>query len=896
MNSKKIIKPKPSKKFAFYNKKAPVVENVFAIDDIYKSTICSQSYIGKKGYTIPKSILKKEDEDILRKELFVKPIVMGASYGAADENVEFPVFRENANKIYIPRFYGISRYGLPSKSELQQGDDIDVTFPKPLRDYQNEIIDVYMKHVDTPVCSGSEHKCSGGILEVPCGFGKCLGINTQILMYDGTIRLVQDIKTGDLLMGDDSTPRKVLSLARGREMMYKVVSQKGDGYIVNESHILSLKSSTYLNKNTPKGTVIDMSVTEYLALPKSYHGRGGPLLGYRVPITFKETEVEIDPYLLGYWLGDSASKGTIITTQESTVIKYMVDCFKTKHTTLYLKYTGQQYDYRINSTESHNNILMNFFRKHNLINNKHIPLHYKCNSRKIQLELLAGLIDSDGYYHDNCYEIVQKNETLLDEIVFLARSLGFSAFKKKVRKTCTNSNNGRVTGTYYLTNICGVGLEDIPVKCSRKQAHPRKLLRDCLKYRIKLEKLKEDDYYGFEIDGNRRFVLGDFTVTHNTVMALKIISLIKKKTLILVHKEFLMNQWIERIGEFLPNATVGKIQAQTFEVKGCDIVIGMIQTLYDKEYPADTFSCFGLTIIDEVHRIGSEQFSKTLFKTITPYMLGISATVDRKDKLTRILYMFIGEKIYSKARTEDDVVNVRAIEYISSDPEFNDVELDFRGNTKYSTMIVKLCSFGPRSDFIVRTIKDLIDEDSDNQIMVLCHNRSLLLYLYESIRHKNFASVGYYVGGMKQKDLLETESKNIVLATYAMAAEALDIKSLNTLVMVTPKTDIVQSVGRILREKHENPIIVDIVDTHQVFQNQWVQRRRFYKKSNYRIIQTDSKKYVNMKEITGETIWKKVFEPKKNNDGCFIVDEEIQDKTEIVGNCLINVDEFADEL
>jgi superfamily II DNA or RNA helicase len=359
-----------------------------------------------------------------------------------------------------------------------------------------------------------------------------------------------------------------------------------------------------------------------------------------------------------------------------------------------------------------------------------------------------------------------------------------------------------------------------------------------------------------------------------TVMGLKIISLLKKKTLILVHKEFLMNQWIERIGEFLPTARVGKIQASVFDINDKDIVIGMIQTLYDKEYPIGTFDSFGLTIIDEVHRIGSEQFSRTLFKTITPYMLGLSATVERKDKLTKVLYMFIGEKIYSEKRDNDDEVCVRGIEFKSNNEGFNQVELDFRGNPKYSTMIAKLCEYGPRSDFIVRIISDLLKE-SDNQIMILCHNRSLLTYLFEAINHNHLASVGYYVGGMKQQKLQETEEKQIVLATYAMAAEALDIKTLATLIMVTPKTDITQSVGRILRIKHERPIIVDIIDGHDLFQNQWNQRKRFYKKCNYRIRQIDSQKYKNM-SIDWETdqTWKRLFEPKNGSNKRFQDDSD----------------------
>lgn len=884
----------------------------FTLTDEYKTQICSASYLGKKGYTIPKSLLLKEDEEYLRKELFVKPEVIGANFGnPSDEESAFPVFRENANKFYLPRFYGINRYGLPSRSEIAQGADINVTFSKSLRDYQEKIIGVYTKYVNTPICSGSEHVGSGGILQVPCGQGKCTGLNTPILMYDGVIKMVQDIKVGDVIMGDDSTPRNVLTLARGRETMYKVIPTKGDPYIVNESHILSLKYSSAVNKQTPKGTVIDIPVLDYLNLPKSYHGKGGVLVGYRVPISFPKQDYDIEPYALGYWLGDGHSSGTGFTTEEAEVVEYFKNYAESlkcnirqgKDSTTVLNITTRNsLHYSITGKIIENKRTANTFlemcRNNNLVNNKHIPHNYKCNDRSVQLELLAGLIDSDGYYHQNCYEIIQKNETLLDDILFVARSLGFAAYKSACKKSCMYKGEKR-EGTYYKASISGQGLEDIPVKCHRKKAHPRKQIKDALNTRIRLEKLDVDDYYGFEIDGNHRFVLGDFTVTHNTVMALKIISNLKKKTLIIVHKEFLMNQWIERIAEFLPGATVGKIQGQTFDIEGKDIVIGMVQTLYDKEFHPDAFAQFGLTIIDEVHRIGSEQFSRTLFKTITPYMLGISATVERKDKLTKVLYMFIGDMIYSEDRKNDDLVTVRAINYVANDAEFNEVDRDFRGNPKYSSMIVKLCSYGPRSDFIIKVVGDLLNEDCDKQIMILCHNRSLLTYLFEGISHRGLASVGYYVGGMKQVKLQETEQKQIVLATYAMAAEALDIKTLSTLIMVTPKTDITQSIGRILRVKHANPIVVDIVDKHDIFQNQWAQRRRFYKKCNYRIRQIDSQNYKGMSlDWTTDQTWKRVYEPK--NCEAEAVEECSEDETDKApdqapikgtdkGKCLIDI-------
>jgi len=797
-----------------------------SLDPEYRASVCSQSYLGKKGYTIPKSILTEEDLEYLKAELYVKPQLFGAVGGGAEVS-SFPVFRENTNKLYLPRFYGIQRYGLPPRSEIDGGDDLDIPFVKPLRDYQDKIIGIYTDYVNTPICgstnglgtNGIDAKGGGGILEVPCGRGKCLGKDTPLLMSDGTIKMVQDVRVGDLLMGDDSRPRKVLSLAHGIEKMAHICQENTDfRYVTNMSHILSLKHAV-------TGEVLDLSIEQYLSSEYKED-----LLGYRVPIQFPETPMDIlEAYKTGFYLNN---------------------------------YT-------------------------------HLEILDKCvrNSREIQLQLLAGIVDRNHYVESKVYRICLSSSSIMHKstVLYLTRSLGFE----------TNAYYS-IDNNYYvdLKSTSHARLSEIPARFVFMNMYsPEALVEGSLTYRFTVKPVRNDEYFGFEIDGNRRFVLGDFTVTHNTVMALKIISLIKKKTLIIVHKEFLMNQWIERIGEFLPSARVGKIQGPTFDVQGKDIVIGMLQSLYDREFPADAFSCFGLTIIDEVHRIGSEQFSKSLCKIITPYMLGISATVDRKDKLTKVLYMFIGDKIYTEKREDEDLVCVRSLQYASNDPEFNETEYDFRGSPKYSTMITKLCAFSPRSDFIVRVIGDLLKE-SENQIMILAHNRSLLTYLYEAIQFKRLASVGYYVGGMKQMALQATECKEIVLATYAMAAEALDIKTLSTLVMVTPKTDIIQSVGRILRVRHENPIVVDIVDSHDLFQNQWTQRKRFYKKCNYKIIETTSAKYKNMDDINDETVWKKVFEPKvdsKKSSHTTCIEDDDQEvepssKSTNVGKCLINID------
>lgn len=329
-----------------------------------------------------------------------------------------------------------------------------------------------------------------------------------------------------------------------------------------------------------------------------------------------------------------------------------------------------------------------------------------------------------------------------------------------------------------------------------------------------------------------------------TVMALNIISKIKRKTLVIVHKEFLLNQWIERIEEFLPDAKVGKIQGQIIDTEDKDIVIGMLQSLSMKEYPKDLFDEFGLTIIDETHHIGAEVFSRALFKIVSKNMLGLSATMNRKDGLTKVFKMFIGDIVYSIERESGDDVVVQSITYETSDEEFNEVVYNFKGQTHYSIMIKKLCEYNHRSEFILTVLENMLKDSRNKQIMILAHNKCLLVYLHNAIKHRNMATVGYYIGGMKEKDLKETESKKVVIATYAMAEEALDIKTLSTLIMATPRTDVTQAVGRILRVKHERPLVVDIVDSHEIFQRQWKKRRTFYTKNKYTIEQTTSGKYL----------------------------------------------------
>jgi hypothetical protein len=381
----------------------------------------------------------------------------------------------------------------------------------------------------------------------PPGHGKCLGKNTPVIMYDGSIKMVQNIKAGDTIMGDDSTPRKILSTCRGKETMYKIRQSYGDDYIVNESHILSLKliknpkikykektieviwftkeqknkkifryslfnkAKSFL-KTLPKvSSIIDINVTEYINKSNEWKKA---YKGFKVRLDFIEQNVELDPYILGLWLG--------------------------------------------NDKQIVNNC--------DLIENKHIPNIYKINSTRVRLCLLSGILDAKRYLYNN--QIIEKSKKLANDILFLIRSLGFYAIMKKIKD-------------YYIIIL-------------------KKNQTDQLVYEIKVEKLDIDDYYGFEIDGNHRFLLGDFTVTHNTNVARIIGKLYQEMGILSFNSPFKIAYRDDFIAEY-----VGQTAVKTRKL--LDSCIG------------------GILFVDEVYSLGSgfndkDPFSKEAIEVLTAFL------------------------------------------------------------------------------------------------------------------------------------------------------------------------------------------------------------------------------------------------------------------------------------
>jgi superfamily II DNA or RNA helicase len=364
---------------------------------------------------------------------------------------------------------------------------------------------------------------------------------------------------------------------------------------------------------------------------------------------------------------------------------------------------------------------------------------------------------------------------------------------------------------------------------------------------INIEKDIIDEYYGFELNKDRRFLLGDGTFTHNTVISLNIACHFKLKTLIIVHKTFLLNQWKERIEQFT-NASIGILQRDKIDYKK-DFVIGMLQSIAKDKYPEKYFKKFGLVIFDEAHHAPSQYFSKALPLISCKKTLALSATPERNDKMEKVLYWYFGDVIHKAEKKKNNKVIVQLIDYKLNNKNFKEFKLAFTGDVNKPKTISNLTTIKERNLFIVQTIKDLFNNPERN-ILILSDRVEHLNTLYELLtihikfQNKDDPDMGYYIGKLKQKELDKSATKRIILATYGMAAEALDIPQLNTLILSTPRSDVEQAVGRILRKQdyHLEPIIIDIVDSLKSCSNQSKHRKKLYRKMHFNIL---IKKYVD---------------------------------------------------
>jgi len=495
------------------------------------------------------------------------------------------------------------------------------------RPYQTQAI----QDIRAAFSAGAKRVC----FVLPTGGGKCLARDTPVLMADGRVLMSQDIRVGHKLLGPDSRPRTVVATGNGTADLFRVTPVKGDPFVVTANHTLSFRVT-----NGAKGVggwrggeTVNMSVAAWLCAGKTTKHL---LKLWRVPVTFdgaaESKDLPLDPYFFGLWLGDGASAKAGITTMDGEISSVVyetahryglgvrVDSKKNNKASTYILTAGR-------TGRSDSNPVFSQLKKMRVVNNKHIPQIYKTATREARLQLMAGLIDSDGYYSHKGYLISQKSEALANDILFLARSLGLAAYARRTSKTCYN--NGAV-GQYTSISISG-DIDTVPCRLPRKIAARRKQIKDVLLTGVRsIEHVGLGEYFGFEVGGDNLYLLGDMTVTHNTAIASLIGAGLHKNgksAIYLGHRTeivFQLGAALRTVGvpfSFLTAATHGMPRA--------NVIVASIGTLHRRKERLPLKP--DLLFVDETHHALAKTWADVIRHFPEAKVVGLTATPCRLD-------------------------------------------------------------------------------------------------------------------------------------------------------------------------------------------------------------------------------------------------------------------------
>ena len=805
--------------------------------------------LSNQGYAIYKNKITEKEIEAIKNELTIKPFSC-PGYGNPEDIEPYKLYKENTEKIYVPSFYGKNKFGKPEKIKINEPESTTLAFSpdRQMREYQKDIIKTYIT---------SAKEIGGGIISVGCGRGKCLAKGTIIPLYNGHSKKVEDLREGDTLIGDDGCPRIIISLGSGISSMYEISDNQllekntnnldnldnlnnisdykyihnFKSYTVNEDHILTLCKTNIKGSNIIESPeLIDISIIDYLALSDKDKEQ---YKGIKIPLKYLCLNYVKDKYAIKN--KKQINKNILSLLNNILYINPYTSFYVGYVLALKLEYN----DYEDDECTSDNTELFNKIETYklediyNYINNYKYKLQYIVdlyigflyNLPKIKFPITLYLLKNKtekktqkGNDNDNDIDLFKVLELLLNLL-----SISYNTYNG------IDSDGNHYKYLTILNNDYN-NYTIMPIKITPKG---------------------QGEYYGFELNDNGRFILLDRTITHNTVMGLKIAEELKVKTLILVHKEFLMNQWAERITEYLPEARVGYIQGKTCDINRKDIVLAMIQSLSDprkdKDYPANLFESFGLVIADECHHLAARQFCRSLAKYPFKYTLGLSATPDRGDGLQRVFKHYLGDIVYKDAeiqQTAEDIQmehipNSKVELYIYNNPDYKYTkeELNYQKKPNIVTMKSNVANCIKRTTFLLSFLPRLIEEG--RTILILSCRRNHITDMEQMINKMNIpnCSVGLYVGGMKQSNLDISAGKRVIIATYEMAEEAFDCKSLNTLIYGTPHKNIKQAVGRILREEKKKrkiiPLIIDLQDVFSSFIAWNKLREKYYKTEGY---------------------------------------------------------------
>lgn len=689
--------------------------------------------------------------------------------------------------------------------------------PITLRDYQQKVVD--------GVYNSWQNGNRNVALVMGTGLGKCHGRDTPILMFNGKVKKVQDIQAGEFVMGPDSQPRFVVSTTHGFGQLYKITPVKGDSFVVNSEHILSLKRTSKIKNDPEKGKVVNIPVKDYLQKNKTFkhiHKQ------WRTGVDFSNRKVDFDPYMLGLWLGDGSSDDTQITNPEPEIISYCKD-FAEKHDMklrFYQKPNNKAWKISFSKKildDKKPCYFRKFLKDYNLFKNKHIPLEYKTACREDRLKLLAGILDTDGSLSQNSFDLIFKSEKLLDDTIFLARSLGLACYKTPCLKTCTNTN---VTDVYYRCCIQGE-TSIIPTKVERKKAKKRQQIKDVLVTGFNVENIGEGDYYGFEVYGNDRlYLLGDFTVTHNSVCMSSIALNFKnqhRNVAVIAHRNELVSQMschLARAGivhrVIASKNTVRQIINEHREIFGKSFVspteltaVVGVDTLISRYESLKAWAQqISLWEIDEYHHCTvNNKWGKAVQLFQNAYGLGVTATPNRADGqgLGRWADGYTDDMIIGPSMRwsiEHGFLADYEIVCPKSDLKVDDSQVSANGDWSNQT----LRKAAKKSKIVGDVVQNYIKYAVGRQAIVFATDVETADEISKDFNEHNIKAVSLNGNShdtyRKQSLKLFAKSEIQVLVNVDLFDEGLDIKGCDVVIMARPTASLgkyLQSVGRALR-------------------------------------------------------------------------------------------------
>jgi superfamily II DNA or RNA helicase len=624
-----------------------------------------------------------------------------------------------------------------------------------------------------------------GIVVLPTG---CHAKGTKILMFDGSIKKVEDIVVGDLLMGPDSSSREVLQLCRGRQEMVKVIPTKGEPFVVNLDHILSLEGN-----GRYEGTLCNIRVRDYYGKSKDFKNQHKL---YRRGVDFSNNEpLEIPPYILGIWLGDGMSRTCGLTTADTEIKNAWLAWgrslgLKSK----IIKDSGCENVFLTNGqTGEKANPAFKLLKSLNLILNKHIPFKYLTASREARYELLAGLLDTDGSLSCSGFDFIQKNRQIAEGVVFLARSLGLAAYISE----CEKSSQRGTKGKYFRVSISGE-TSLIPTKLPNKKAAKRKQIKSVLRTGFKLEMLPVDDYFGFTLDKDGLYLLGDFTVTHNTgktVTAAKMLWSLGVKTLIITPNKSITDMMEQAMTKFFGSGSVEVLNTKTVKLKK-PISICNIQSLV--KIPPAVFNDVDCVVIDEFHHSAAETYQEVNLNHLKNvfYRIGLTATNFRNDGADMALEGVLSEVLYEYP------VQTAIKEGYLTKPRFKIIPMPMElSASNYQKAYKEGIVLNEQRN---HTIAEIASEHKSQKMLILVQHKEHGEKLKELIQWAEFIH-GEEKDDVRQKMLkdFETGKLNCLIGT-SVIGEGVDLPSAEVLIMAgggKSRSQIIQNIGRVLRIK-----------------------------------------------------------------------------------------------